>query len=559
MLSALQLTNFLIVKSLELDFSSGMTAFTGETGAGKSIMIDALMLAMGGRGDASVVRSGEDKCIINALFYIQPDSEPQQWLMQQDIETEENEVQLQRVIYAEGRSKSYLNGQLLPLQKIREFCQTLVHIHGQHQHQTLLQHVTHRQQLDQYTQQPWLLDTMKQCHQRWLNSKREWDTLNRETSDDEKAQWLQFQLEELDGLQVQEGEIEALDTEHRLLHHAKDYLEHCHAIKELLSSEDNFSLCQGLHQTLQQLHELPEDNSHIKAANELLNSALIQCEEAQLEIQHFYDIVQLDPQRLELIEHRLSAIHQLARKHHIEPTALCHHHSKVQSQLDALQQKDQKLHTLAILMEQQEKECITAALALREARKSAALSLGEKITAIIQKLGMPKGTVELDITELDTFHAHGMDRVEYKVCTNPGMPANSLNKIASGGELSRISLAIQMITAQQGATPTLLFDEVDVGIGGATAALVGKLLRQLGERLQVFCVTHQPQVAASAHQQLRVEKHNENEQTFSQVIALDQHTRTEEIARMLGGLTITEQTRNAAQEMLAEAKTEEAF
>lgn len=551
MLSALQLTNFLIVKTLELDFKSGMTAFTGETGAGKSIMIDALMLAMGGRSDASVVRSGEDKCIINAVFYIQPNTEPQQWLEQQDIDIEESHVQLQRVIYAEGRSKSYLNGQLLPLQKIREFCQTLVHIHGQHQHQTLLQHATHRQQLDQYAQHPSQLNAMKQAYQNWLMNKREWDALTSEKKDAEKEQWLQFQLEELEGLHVQDGEIEALDAEHRLLHHAKDYLEHCHTIHELLASEEQSAIGSGLHQALHHIHELPQDNLHVQTASELLGNALIQCEEAQLELQRFHDIVQLDPERLQEVEHRLSALHQLARKHQVGPSELTGHIEALKIQLQSLQQKEQRLQALLEVMQEQEKSCLSAAHALTKARKKAAHALEDKITAIIQKLGMPKGFVKIEISSLDTFHAHGMDRVEYKVCTNPGMPADSLSKIASGGELSRISLAIQMITAQQGATPTLLFDEVDVGIGGATAALVGKLLRQLGERLQVFCVTHQPQVAAAAHHQLRVEKTSKNEQTFSRVVELNQQTRTDEIARMLGGLTITEQTRTAAREMLA--------
>ena len=553
MLTSLHITNFAIVKSLELDFRQGMTAFTGETGAGKSIMIDALMLAMGGRGDASVVRMGEEKCVISATFRIQQPSEPHSWLNDNDIDTEEGEVQLRRVILSEGRSKSYINGHLLPLQKVREFCEYLVHIHGQHQHQTLLQHSTHRQQLDQFAGHSNLLAEMKRCYQLWQQTQREIDALSAQQQDENRIQLLQFQLEELEKLQPQADELETLDREHQLLHHAKEYLQHADAVNTLLSNEEEINLQQGLHQALHHLQSLPQNHPRIQSALELLNNALIQCEEASDEIARFAEEVQLDPERLHCVEQRLSALHNTARKYHIDPAELPEHHHYLQTQLNALQQRDE---TLAALKEQlliQEAECYKAAEALRSARRIQADKLSKAISSIIQELGMPKGYVEVELTPLEAFHSHGMDRVEYKVCTNPGMRPDTLGKIASGGELSRISLAIQMITAQQGATPTLLFDEVDVGIGGATAALVGKLLRQLGGRLQVFCVTHQPQVAACAHQQLRVEKHSEQDQTFSRIIPLTEAQRTEEIARMLGGLTISEQTRSSAREMLAQS------
>jgi DNA repair protein RecN (Recombination protein N) len=277
---------------------------------------------------------------------------------------------------------------------------------------------------------------------------------------------------------------------------------------------------------------------------------LIQCEEAIDEMQSFAERLQLDPERLHEIETRMSAIHQLARKYHVESSQLHQHAQNLQKELAVLQDSEARLTQLI----EQHRQAITnyeiAALKLREIRKIQAKKLAKEITASIQQLGMPKGWVEIEIMPVEKMQVHGMDKVEYKVCTNPGMELDALNKVVSGGELSRISLSIQMITAQRGPTPTLLFDEVDVGIGGATAALVGQMLRQLAERLQVFCVTHQPQVAAAAHNHFMVEKRSDNKETFTSITLLQNHEKIDEIARMLGGLKITDQTRSHAQELL---------
>ncbi len=554
MLTSLRIENFAIVAQLELDFSNGMTAFTGETGAGKSIMIDALMLALGGRADASVIRKGANQCEISACFHIDSHSEPALWLAEQAIDPDENEIILRRVISAEGRHKSYINGHPFPLQKIKELSEMLVDIHGQHQHQTLLQHATHRQQLDQYANHPHLLENVSQLYHECQKIKQSIHQLQQQTTASDQASLLQFQLEELGRLNLQEGEMQALHEEHQLLHHARDYLESTQRISDLLNAEDQPNITQSLNYALQSLALLPEAQPHIKTVTELLNSALIQCVEALDELMKFSDQVQLDPERLLQVEERISLLHQAARKYHVDASQLPAHAQQLEKTRQQLQESVDVQHQL----EQQYKQHLSAyeaaCVALRTSRQTHATKLADEISLSIRQLGMPKGFIQLNITPLDKMHAHGLDKVEYTVCTNPGMMPDTLAKVASGGELSRIGLAIHVITAQRGATPTLLFDEVDVGIGGATAALVGQLLRKLGERLQVFCVTHQPQVASSAHHHFMVEKESNHEQTFSRVIPLTEPDKIDEIARMLGGLTITEQTRSHAKELLVQSQ-----
>lgn len=554
MLTTLCIEQFAIVQQLELDFTQGMTAFTGETGAGKSIMIDALMLALGGRGDSSVIRPGQEKCDITAGFYVGQDAEPAQWLAEHDIDCDDGAIYLRRVIYAEGRSKSYINGQPFPLQKVKELSEKLVHIHGQHQHQTLMQHTTHRQQLDQYANTQSLLDEVASLYKKCQKIQQEIDLLKGQEQQADRIELLQFQIEELSALNVQENEIDTLYQEHQMLQHAKEYLQHSQQVNSLLNAEDEPNICTSLNQIMQLLGQLPQEQAHIKNTCELISGALIQCEEAVDEMQQFADRIQLDPERLHQIEARMSALHQLARKYHIDSSQLQDHAQQLQKELLSLQNNEGKLAQLQLQQSQFISAYDAAALRLRVARQEQSITLAQEITASIQKLGMPKGWVEIELSALEKMQAHGLDKVEYKVCTNPGMQPDSLSKIASGGELSRISLAIQMITAQKGSTPTLLFDEVDVGIGGATAALVGQMLRQLGERLQVFCVTHQPQVAASAHNHFMVEKESNNNQTFTRITLLQFKQKVDEIARMLGGLKITEQTRSHAQELLLQCE-----
>ena len=557
MLTSLRIENFAIVSQLELDFSSGMTAFTGETGAGKSIMIDALMLALGGRADASVVRAGAEKCEIYASFSFDDASAPADWLAAHDLDACDGEIVLRRIMYAEGRSKSYINGQPFPLQKVKELSEMLVDIHGQHQHQRLLQHATHRQQVDQYANHPLLLEEVARLYRQCQQVKRALDGLQNQASMRERVELLQYQLDELSQLSLQEGELQALHEEHHRLHHAREYLERAQCITDLLSMDDAPNVCQSLNQVNQQLALLPGEHPAIKNAIELINSALIQCEEVVNEIAHFSTQVQMDPERLEAVESRMSQLHQMGRKYHVDATQLPVLACQFQDELESLQASDLQQAQLQSDYQHALHAYEQAALVLRESRQKHSTQLAEEISLTIRQLGMPKGFITVHFTPLDAMQPHGLDKLEYHVCTNPGMAPDTLAKVASGGELSRISLAIQMIAAKRGATPTLLFDEVDVGIGGATAALVGQLLRSLGERLQLFCVTHQPQVAACAHHHFMVEKHTDNEQTFSRVIPLADVEKVDEIARMLGGLTITEQTRSHAHEFLIQGQLSE--
>lgn len=550
MLTALYIENFAIVKQLELDLSQGMTAFTGETGAGKSIMIDALMLALGEKGDASVIRKGEERCDIHAVFRIDAQSEPALWLAEQEMAWNDGEIILRRVFYLEGRSKSFINGQPCPLPKIRELSEMLVHIHGQHQHQALIQHASHRKQLDHYARHESLLHQVALDYKSCQRLKAELTALQNQEVLKDRLALLQFQVEELASLQLREGEIQDLNEEHQRLHHANDYLQSIQQMSELLGADDRPNIRQQLHQILRLLEDLPAKNTCIQNALELIKNALIQCEEAENEILSFGQQVELDPQRLSEVELRLTTIHKVARKNHVDPSQLLLQAQSLEQELTSLQNRDLRLLQLEQDYERQRQTYEKSALLLSKSRKQHAEKLGLEISAIIQQLGMPKGHVTLEISPLEQGQSHGLDKVEYQVALNPGMPADSLSKIASGGELSRISLAIQMITAKNGATPTLIFDEVDVGIGGATAALVGQLLARLGHRLQVFCVTHQAQVAACAEHHFVVEKFSNNEETFSSIVQVKDHEKIDEIARMLGGLVITEQTRSHAKELL---------
>lgn len=549
MLTSLRIENFAIVSELNLEFNPGMTAFTGETGAGKSIMIDALMLALGGRADASVIRVGADKCDITACFQISHDGIASSWLNEHDL-THDGEMILRRVLYPEGRTKSYINGQPFPLQKIKELSEMVVDIHGQHQHQTLLNHQTHRDQLDHYANHFNLLENVRQSYKQCLMIKQQIDALEASQFSKEKIELLQYQIEELNQLALTEGEIPVLHQEHQMLHHARDYIEQCQRVLNLLREDESVNISQMIHATMQSLQALPQEMPSVLATTELLNNALIQCDEAFAEINRFYRTLQLDPERLQEVEERLGVLHQMARKYHVEPSQLIEKKQALTLELQQLKQADQDKTRLQEEYQLTIKAYEEYALALRKSRQHHALKLAHEITQHIQQLGMPKGYIEVKLSPLDKMQSHGLDKVEYLVCTNPGQLPDTLSKIASGGELSRISLAIQMITAQRGLTPTLLFDEVDVGIGGATAALVGQMLRKLGERLQIFCVTHQPQVASCAHHHYRVEKQMSDTATFSRVDLLSQQEKINEIARMLGGLTITDQTRSHARELL---------
>lgn len=548
MLTALCIKNFTLVAKLDLDFAAGMSVFTGETGAGKSIMIDALILALGGRADATVVRPGAESCDIQACFICSKDSDSARWLAEHELEAEE-EIFLRRTITREGRSKAYINGVVFPLQKVKELGVTLVHIHGQHEHQTLFSAATHREHLDQFAQHQPLRKQIKEAYQLCQRLQAAQTELASKRLQDNSH--VLDNLKEWEALCPLAGEIEALHQEHQLLHHAADYATQAQMLLQLLQTDDGPSIRYNLQIFSQQLDRLPHNNRAIQNIKALIDQAQIVCDEAYDELEKFGDSLAMDPERLQQVEKRMSALHHLARKWQIAVEQLPEYGQVLATEVAAQESITMQQAQLTADYARAQRTYHDLAMALRASRITHAQQLTTKITANIQQLGMPHGCIELLVSPSEVQQEHGMDKIEYRVATNPGMPPDLLSKIASGGELSRISLAIQLIAAQQGTTPTLFFDEVDVGIGGNTAAIVGRLLRKLGQRLQVFCVTHQPQVAASAHQHFLVEKHCEQGQTFSQIKPLSsEDTKVEELARMLGGLTITTQTRSHAKELL---------
>jgi DNA repair protein RecN (Recombination protein N) len=556
MLSTLNIQNFAIVSKLILECPNKMSAFTGETGAGKSIMIDALGLLLGGRADGSILRPGHDKCDISAQFFFDPESKVHEYLKEYELGSDSLDVIVRRVVNKEGRSKFFINDRVTNAQQVKQLGQLLVHIHGQHEQQNLLSHQTHREHLDNFAQLASLKQELKKSYQHYQDLLIQLQELQKVHLAPEQLQLWEYQYQELQELAPQPGELDELYQEHHLLHHAHQYQQSAGEIHELLSEHDELNVQRQLHHVLHLLSQLPKDNTNIQTAINLLDSAMIQLEELESELKLFSQQIQMNPKRLHDIDERMRSWHQLARKFQIDVHQLPEHAAILAAQIDSFKNSDSQKSILQHQINEQKQQYMQLALELRKRRQQHAPELAQAIETVIQELGMPHAKLKISIEPLADMHAHGMDKIEYLIATNPGLEMAPLAKIASGGELSRISLSIHLITAQRGSTPTLLFDEVDVGIGGATAAKVGQRLRELGEKLQIFCVTHQAQVAACAHQHFQVRKYTTNNETFSAVLELDEQGRIDETARMLGGLTITEQTRSSAKELIELASTQ---
>lgn len=528
-----------------------MIAFTGETGAGKSIIIDALMLALGERADINVIRAGEALCDISAIFQVPMHIKLATWMREHDVELDpEKFIILRRILHAEGRSRSYINGQFFPLQKVKSLSEMLVHIHCQHHHHNLMQHAKHREILDRFANHDKLLHDLKQSYDHCQQIQYDLAATMKKAQQYETQENLQTSIDELTAAGLIENEMQLLHMDYQIQHNARDYLIATQYIDHLLNGDEKYSVSKLLNQILQKLNTLPADSASVKVTVELLTSALIQCTEASNEIKTFAEQLEINPERLAIIENRLNLLHQLERKYQANVKQLPDYVLQLQNQLQDVLQINTSIHQLNHDFAQFKQIYIKQAEAIRASRHVHAKQLATAITAQMQQLGMPNGYLDIELTALEKMQPHGLDKVEYKICINPGMTVNSLAKVVSGGELSRISLAIEMITAQRNTVTTLLFDEVDVGIGGGTSALVGQLLRKLGDNRQVFCVTHQPQVAACAQQHFLVEKFYDNLNTYTNIRMLQPTERINEIARMLGGLTITTQTIKHAEELL---------
>ena len=555
MLVHLSVHNYAIVEHLDLELQRGMSVITGETGAGKSIMLDALGLALGDRADSGVVRPGADKADILASFDLEDIAEARAWLAERDLDNDGPCI-LRRVITSEGRSRGYINGAPCPLGDLKALGELLIDIHSQHEHQSLLKPDTHRRLLDEYAGSQELARQVQLAAQRWRQTRQELQRLS-SSGDEQRArhQLLSYQLEELENLALGDNELEQLEQEHKALSNAEQLLGACRQVLDLCSESDAGNVLSALTASLNRLGGF-SDQPALGEATNLLASAQIQVEEAIGELNRFIDHFDADPQRQQLLEERLDAIYGLARKHRVQPFELAELQQRLLQELEGLNADDEAVERLGEELAAYERHYRDKADELSALRQQAAGRLAEAVQAEMQTLGMPGGrfSIELQAGSSDEPQPQGLEQVEFLVSANPGQPLKSLAKVASGGELSRISLAIQVITAQTSRVPTLVFDEVDVGIGGPTAEVVGQLLRRLGERGQVLTVTHLPQVAAQGHQHLFVHKARGQDSTQTAVACLTPDGRVEEIARMLGGVDLTEESLAHARKMVTKAQ-----
>jgi DNA repair protein RecN (Recombination protein N) len=552
MLTHLSINNFAIVENLVLELNSGMTVVSGETGAGKSIMIDALQLALGGRADNGAVRSGTKKAEIIAEFDISKLAQAQAWLDAKEL-NQDGECILRRIITSEGRSRSFINGSPCPLSSLRELGSFLVAIHGQHEHQSLMQKEHHRILLDNFASHSRLQADTANSYNNYHALNKKLNTLTSQSDEMQaRVQLLSYQVEELDQLDLTAGEVELLEEEQKTLSQASQIIGDGQQLLNILDEDENQQITSLISQCISLHNKLPQASSRVEQAGELLNSALIQLEEAGSEIRQYLSNVEINPQKLVDTEERLSTIFNLARKHRVEPQELIEFHQQIAGELNDINGSDDAISLLQEQTNAAKAHYLLLAQKLSKQRISAAKKLNKQINQQLALLGMPSANFIVNLTNygVNHFSALGLEEVEFIISTNKGQEAKPLVKIASGGELSRISLAIQVVTAQSNPTATLMFDEVDVGIGGAIAEVVGNLLRKLGETSQILCITHQPQVASQGHQHLYVSKKSGRNNTHTQVSIIRDETRVNEIARMLGGVDITQRTLDHAKEML---------
>lgn len=551
MLNQITVSNFAIADHVEVLFNDGMTVLSGETGAGKSIILDALGLTLGDRADTSMVRHGEEKADISATFDLSKHQGAQSWLKEHDLD-DGNQCILRRVITAEGRSRGYINGHPSPLQNLKAIGELLIDIHSQHEHQSLLEKDNHRIILDNFAHINALSEEVIMRHREWTKKSKHLAKL--ENNQDEIAariHLLTFQVEELDTLNLTENEVTELEQEQAELSNAELLLSKTHTALALCD-EKEINVSNMITHASSSLMNLPYENEKISEALNLLNEAQIQVDEAANNLRHFIDSFELNPERLQEIEERLSTLYQLARKHRCEPEELVLIQQKLSQELEQYTHGDQNLEELQSEVIKLEKDYFEIAEKQRQARLAVGKTLEDQISEQLALMDMKsvKFVVSLTSLERNKINQHGIDSVEFLISTNPGQPPKAINKVASGGELSRISLAVQVIIAQSSTIPTLVFDEVDVGIGGGTAQIVGKLLKTLGSKGQVICVTHLPQVASQGDHHYFISKQEIDGSVKSSIDLLNKEDRTKEIARMLGGIKITEQTLAHAKEMI---------
>jgi len=554
MLTQLTINNFAIVRQLEIELAKGMSVITGETGAGKSIAIDALGLCLGQRIETSMVREGQERAEICATFFIEPTNPAYQWLQEQELQDPDNpsDCILRRVINADGRSKAFINSTPVSASQLKEIGQYLIHINGQHASQLLLKNDYQLQLVDTFAHHHDLLAQMREDYRTWKNLQTQVKTFQQKVAENEaKKQLLQYQVEELDEFALRPNEYLELEEDQRRLSNSEQLTQLSQSALQLLSENETVSIDSMLYRATQYIDELSELDPRYASVQTMLNDALIQVQEATSEVQHLASHIEQDPMLLQEIEQRLGQALQLARKHNVKPEELVEWHQKLKAELTALLDFSESEERLILEEKAAFEKMQHTAKQLHESRCQAAGKLAQQVTHSIKGLAMENAEFFIEVnSDLTKVTANGADNIVFTLRSNLGQQAQPLTKVASGGELSRISLAIQVLTSDQSAIPTLIFDEVDVGISGKTASVVGKLLRQLGDKCQVLCVTHLPQVACHGHHQFNVEKFTVDDKTETKMTALSQEERVAALARLLGGSEITELALANAQEML---------
>lgn len=554
MLVHLDIRDFAIVDAVSLELGTGLTVLTGETGAGKSILIDAIGLLLGDRADSGFVRAGAQQADINGQWDIGVDARAREWLETQAMTDgdDPDTLNLRRVVTSDGRSRAFINGRPAPISALRELGEMLIEIHGQHAHQLLRKPGHQRQLLDDFGGHDDALKAVADAARHLSDVRHKLDAIqNRRTTDPAQLDYLRHQLEELEQLQLQDGELDTLEQEHQRLSHADSLLSNgAQALAGL--SEDEDAISNRLSSVASLVNQLRDVSQDFGEAANLVEQAQINVDEAAASLRHALDHIEVDPDRLREVEQRLSSIHDLARKHRLRPEELPALDERLRNEVAEAEAAGGDVAELQQSVQRAEDAYRKAAIPLSKQRAHAAQQLGDAVRAKLAELAMPEARLEVAVrTNVGRSPSiHGDDDVELQFSANPGQTPRPLTRVASGGELSRISLALQTALSARANVGVMIFDEVDVGVGGATAEVVGRLLRHLSARCQVLCVTHLPQVAAQGHHQVTIRKRAEKDQTRVEAHTLSPEDRRKELARMLGGIDITQQTLNLADEML---------
>jgi DNA repair protein RecN (Recombination protein N) len=556
MLTSLYVRHFAVVEAADIAFGPGLTVVSGETGAGKSLLVDALMLLAGSRADSGMVREGCDRAELAAEFDLAALPEARAWLRREELD-EDDSCQLRRVIRAEGNSRAWINGRPASAGQLAELAALLVEIHGQHEHQALLSRAHQMALLDAYAGNEALLAAVRSHAEQWRELGARIRKLAGGDDREQRLALLRHELDELERWVLPAPELAELEASHKRLANAGRLAEGAAAVVELLDGDSELALRRALGRAHAELGKLAALDERLAPLLDLLDSAEIQLGEAADGLGRYAQDIDLDPDRYAEVDAHLAHLHEQARRHRLPVDELYGKTEALRAELAELDNAGEALERLAAQREQARRDYAAAAKALSEARQAAATRLGTEVSALMAELGMAGGRLvaELEATGEDDPDPQGRERCELLVSANPGQPPRPLRKVASGGELARISLAIEVATLGKDGVGTMVFDEVDTGIGGAVAEVVGQKLRALGVERQVLCVTHLPQVAAQGHAHLRVVKRSDGESTRTLVEKLDGNGRRDELARMLGGLEITRETRAHAKQMLERAQT----